>query len=250
MYRLLCGLALLFVLGCRAPLGSPAVQPRIYNIDDTHDPGKTASAQVQGMEQLIAPYKAQLDDQMNRVLAEVGRPLTKGSPESPLGNWTADLTYNAARTAFPDRTIAFAALNPGGLRVQEIGKGPLLVSEVYELMPFDNELVLVDLSGAEVKAFVNHMANKGGWPVSSALSVDRRDGKLTALLNGEAFDPAARYLIAVPDYVANGGSDSAMLVGKPQVKSGQRLRDLWIAGAERTGGTIDVRTDGKRFRLD
>ena len=106
-----------------------------------------------------------------RLPPEVGLPLTKGRPESSLGNWTADLLLAAARDLFPGYAIAFAVQNYGGLRLSEIGTGPLTVSELYELMPFDNELVLVELGGATLRAFIDHTLADGGWPVSEGLSV-------------------------------------------------------------------------------
>lgn len=249
MRNLIYGLFLLAIVGCRAPLGAPAVQPRIYNVDDTHDPDATVTTATTDVATLIAPYKAQLDERMNRVLATLAAPLKKGSPESTLGNWTADLTLAAARTLYPDRKIAFATLNSGGLRVQEIGAGPLIVSEVYELMPFDNELVLMELSGRLLTEFVSHIANSGGWPVSAGLSVSKAGGKLKVLVDGQPVNPTATYTVALPDYVANGGSNSAMLEGKPQLKSGRLLRDLWLEEAAKATGPITVTTDGSRFRL-
>lgn len=239
--------------GCRSGAGPAVVAPQFYRVnDDTGRPtdDEAARTQVQRMSATIAPYKAQLDDRMTRPLATVATPLTKGAPESSLGNWAADLLDAAARATFPDRPIAFTSMNQGGMRVQEIGTGPLLVSEIYELMPFDNELVLLELTGAELTEYVNHIANSGGWPVSGQLSVRRQGGQLSVRLSGQPVDPAAAYVIALPDYVAGGGSGARMLVGKPPVKSGLLVRDLLIEYAAKAEGPIDVRPDGSRMRLD
>ena len=140
--RFLAAVLLLAGLGCARPLSHPVIQPQIYPIDA--DVRVEDSPETETMRATIAPYAAQLDEAMNEVLAEVGAPLTKGQPESSLGNWTADLLLAAARDLFPDQKVAFAVQNYGGLRISEIGAGPLIVSEIYELMPFDNELVLVE----------------------------------------------------------------------------------------------------------
>ncbi|MBC6993416.1 5'-nucleotidase C-terminal domain-containing protein [Neolewinella lacunae] len=250
-------LLLLALSACRAPLDAVTVQPQTYNITTDLDPMKSgAGAQVQGegteeqsMAELIAPYKAQLEEKMNRQLATLAKPLRKGNPESTLGNWMADLMMDAARDASPGRAVAFATANDGGLRVQEIGAGPLLVSEIYELMPFDNELVLVDLTGAETMAFINHIANSGGWPVSKELKVVRENGLLKVSISGQAIDPAGRYLVAMPDYVANGGSDSSMVKGKPQTSTNLLIRDLLITYAARATAPIEVEATGDRMKL-
>ena len=250
MSKFLLGFTALFLTTCASVQGPPTVAPTLYEIDGTE--ANSAGPQVQGevdMAATIAPYKAQLDAQMNRVLAQVATPLKKASPEGSLGNWMADIMYAAAEEYFPGKEIAFAVTNSGGLRVGEISAGPLLVSEIYELMPFDNALVLLEMTGAQVTEFLNHVANSGGWPVSEQLRVSRRGGKLVVKINGQDVDPAKTYYMATIDYVANGGSDASMLRGVTQLPSGQFLRDVLIDFAGRGTGPIDVTSTGTRMKL-
>ncbi|WP_020571821.1 5'-nucleotidase C-terminal domain-containing protein [Neolewinella persica] len=248
MRNLLYIFLLLLGFGCRAPLSSPTVQPRFYSVSDKLEADQ-AGPQVQRMVSTIAPYKAQLDDKMNRQLATVKTPLKKGQPESTLGNWVADLFAQAAAGSFPDRNIVFATLNQGGIRVGEIGTGPLLVSEIYELMPFDNELVLMELNGKVFKEFISHIANDGGWPVSAGLSVISSGSGLDVKIGGKAIDPNQVYTIALPDYVANGGSNTSMLKELPKIKSGLLIRDLLIEYAEKITDPISIKVEGKRMKL-
>ncbi|WP_116124452.1 5'-nucleotidase C-terminal domain-containing protein [Lewinella sp. IMCC34183] len=249
-YRLLplAGL-LLTALACGRPLTDPVTQPRLYPItEDTRvDESLTANA---AMEATITPYREELANLLNRVVAEVATPLTKGQPESSLGNWAADLTLAAARELFPDKHVSFAVQNYGGLRVAEIGAGDLTVSQLYELMPFDNQLVLVEVNGQELLDFVDHTLSDGGWPVSEGLTAVRHDGTVTIRVEGRPVDPTATYYIAVPDYVANGGSDASMLAGRKQYASGQLVRDLLIEQAGRAPGPITVVSDGSRIKLN
>lgn len=239
----------LFAFGCKAPLYSPTVQPNYYKVADKAEANE-AGPQVQRMVETIAPYKAQLDSKMNRVLATVKLPLKKGSPESNLGNWSADLLAEAAAANYPDREIAFATMNQGGIRVSEIGAGPLIVSEIYELMPFDNTLVLMDLTGKELTEFVSHIANSGGWPVSENLSVVKTDKGLKIRIGGKAVDDKSTYTVVLPDYVAGGGSGSAMLKEKARIDSGLLIRDLLVEYAGKITQPIDVKVEGKRMRLN
>jgi 2',3'-cyclic-nucleotide 2'-phosphodiesterase (5'-nucleotidase family) len=234
--------------GCRAPLSAPTVQPRFYSVSDKLEADQ-AGTQVQSMVSTIAPYKAQLDAKMNRQLATVKTPLKKGQPESTLGNWVADLFAEAAAGSFPDRDIVFATLNQGGIRVSGIGAGPLLVSEIYELMPFDNELVLMELNGKVFKEFISHIANNGGWPVSTGLSVNATSGGLDIKVGGKTIDPNKVYTVALPDYVANGGSGTSMLKQLPKIKSGLLIRDLLIEYAEKITSPISIKVEGKRMKL-
>ena len=239
---------LLLGFGCRAPLSSPTVQARFYPV--SHKLGANeASTQVQSMVSTIAPYKAQLDSKMNRQLATVKTPLKKGQPESTLGNWVADLFAQAAAGSYPDRDIVFATLNQGGIRVSGIGTGPLIVSEIYELMPFDNELVLMELNGKVLKEFISHIANNGGWPVSASLAVKSTGSGLDIKVGGKAIDPNKIYTVALPDYVANGGSGTSMLKKLPKIKSGLLVRDLLIEYADKLTAPISVKVEGKRMKL-
>lgn len=244
---LVLGSMLIFIAGCTASKGAPLVQPQLYNISEKTEEGLPSTTTVEEMEALIAPYKAQLDGKMNRQLALIKTPLVKASPEGNMGNWMADIMQQAAKDEFPALDIAFATTNSGGLKLNEIATGPLLVSEIYELMPFDNKLVVLKLTGKQVKEFLAHIANSGGWPVSAELAVDQASGKLQALISGEEIDPNKQYYVATIDYVANGGSRSTMLTDIPQMDSGKFLRDILIEYAEKTP-EIDVQVEG-RMRL-
>ncbi|TXF91685.1 hypothetical protein FUA23_00435 [Neolewinella aurantiaca] len=249
MRNLIYLLLALTAFSCRGPLYSPTVQPRYYKVTDKIEANE-AGPQVQNMVETIAPYKAQLDAKMNRVLATVETPLVKGAPESTLGNWSADLLAAAASANYPNTNIAFATMNQGGIRVSGIGAGPLIVSEIYELMPFDNTLVLMELSGKELREFISHIVNSGGWPVSSGLAVHRKASGLTIRIQGRPLADEERYTIALPDYVAGGGSNSTMLKDKERTDSGLLIRDLLIEYAGKISEPINVVVEGRRMRLE
>ncbi|WP_157975901.1 5'-nucleotidase C-terminal domain-containing protein [Lewinella sp. IMCC34191] len=238
----------LLLAGCQRPLGPAAIQPQFYAITAAIEPDSTegVATRVAG---IIDPYADQLSEAMNRVIGEVALPLVKAQPESSLGNWTADLLLTAARDLFPDYDIAFAVQNYGGLRIAQIGSGPMRVNDIYELMPFDNELVLVEVTGREMTDFVKHTLTDGGWPVSEGLvAIRSRDG-MDIRVQGKEVDDEATYYLAVPDYVANGGNDAAMLLDKRQIGSGKMIRDLLIEYAGKTQGPISVESDGSRIKI-
>ena len=237
--------ALCLTLGCTPPRLVPNVTPT-YTAVDSSIPVADSEAAAE-IEATVAPYRAQLGAEMNRVVAQLARPLTKGSPESSLGNFVADLTYAAAVEAFPNREIAFAIQNSGGLRISTIDAGPLLVSQLYELMPFDNELVLVALAGTQVEALVKHVIAKGGWPISEQVRITKRGEALDIRLNGQPLAPGRTYYVATNDYVANGGDDTAVLAAAPQETSGRLVRDVLIEQVGRVGTPIQV--DGGQGRI-
>jgi 2',3'-cyclic-nucleotide 2'-phosphodiesterase (5'-nucleotidase family) len=196
---------------------------------------------------IVAPYKAQLDDQMNAVVANVATELTKKQPESTMGNWTADaLMAGVKRANMPGD---FAVCNYGGMRVPVITTGPLTMGELYELSPFDNMIMVVDVPGNIVDSLFQHIATRNGWPVSSAIRMKIKDGKMTScLINGQPIDQTKTYKVVAPDYVANGGDDARFMIGLPRVQTGFLQRDMIIqyaAETARMGNDIKVVTEGR-----
>ena len=196
---------------------------------------------------LIAPYKVQLDSQMNEVIALLATELVKRKPEGTMGNWTADaLLHWLERGGYaPD----MAVLNHGGQRVPSIQPGPLTIGEIYELSPFDNMLVVVEIPGGRMEAFLQHIAAAGGWPVSEGVHMVISRDKLAGFrLGEEPVDTTRTYRVGMPDYVANGGDRSDMLIGLKQIETGVLVRDVLIDEARRTaasGRDIHVETEAR-----
>lgn len=182
---------------------------------------------------LIDPYRMDMEAEMNAVIGEVGEVMPKGYPESLLGNWVADALAIQARI-FTGKPIDFALANSGGLRIPELAAGPLKRGTIYELLPFDNVLVVVEIPGAVVLELANHMAARGGWPVSSAFRMTIQEETAAEVkIGGQALEPNSIYRVAMPDYVANGGDDCSFLEGLAQESTGFFMRDAVLEFIER-----------------
>ena len=90
-------------------------------------------------------------------------PLTKAQPESTLGNFMADAMLVAGQRIDPDVVAAIG--NYGGIRLPYIAPGPITRGKVYELMPFDNTLNIIEIPGAVLQQFCDAMAARKGWPM-------------------------------------------------------------------------------------
>jgi len=164
--------------------------------------------------------------------------------ESAFGNWVADLAREVAH--------ADAALfNSGNFRAT-IPEGPVTLKQVYEAFPFRDELVVGRLSGAHLiealqrSASLNPEDNPGGFLQVSGLRYSIAAGKLeSAVLSGEPIDPARRYLVVVPDFLAEGGDGYAMLKDmQDKVMTGQLISGM-VVEAFRTGVPITATLDGR-----
>ncbi len=195
------------------------------------------------------PYKNQLDAEMNKVIGYSTVDLTKQPmlPESLMGNFFADATLHQSKKLIP--TIDFAIPSTkGGLR-NEIAKGDITVSNVFELMPFENELVLFTLKGEDVFKLLTFIARTNGQPVSG-LRMTINDGKPeNIIINGKSFDISQHYQVLTSDYLASGG-DGTVGFAKPIKKQvlNFKIRDALLKEVnelQAAGKTINAKLDGR-----
>jgi len=224
MYRIPILLFSLIYLSCSGTMQHVA-DAEVNYIETNED----TEANVQSVADMIAPYKEALDDQMGEVLGVLPEDLKKDRPYSNMGNWFCDaLQYIAEQHA--ENKPSFSLQNYGGLRLPFLAKGPLTRSDVYELMPFDNKLVVLGLEGEKMQLLLDQIASDGGWPVSKGLSFDIKDDKATNILIEEKpFDANGFYYVALPDYVANGGGGTHFLKNITQEETGFFIRDAILA---------------------
>ena len=195
------------------------------------------------------PYKAKLDAEMNEVIGETEVVLSKSSslPESVLGNFFSDAVFNQVKKLEPKVDFVFPTTK-GGLR-NDIAKGPIKVSSVFELMPFENQLVMFNLKGSDVLKIVNYIAASGGQPVSG-LTFNIKD-KLAEniLINGKEFDVDANYWVVASDYIASGGDDATGFASPISRKNiGLLVRDALLNEVKEfkaAGKSINTKLDGR-----
>lgn len=179
---------------------------------------------------MIAPYKVQLDTVMHEVIGNLENDLYKQKPESSLGNWVADVMLDAVKR--DGYTADISVVNYGGLRVPSITAGPLTRGEVYELSPFDNMIMIVDIPGKILDTLFQRMASTGGWPVSRGVKMEMSNKMVTScLVLNQPVDTNRIYKVATLDYVANGGDDMKCLIPLTRVQTGKILRDMLIEDA-------------------
>ena len=182
--------------------------------------------------------------EMDVVIGELEVDLVKSKPNSNLGNWFTDIIYEEANKMF-FKEVDVAIQNQGGFRLPGIGKGPLTVGRIYELMPFDNMLVVLEIPGPVFKEFLDGIARYGGWPISKSLSFRITDERVAddIKIAGQPFHMDSTYRVALPDYVANGGDSAKYLSDLPQENSGVFVRDAIIVHLEdllQSGAKIEV----------
>lgn len=165
---------------------------------------------------IINPYKAPLDAEMNDVLIISDAIAIKGDPESTLGNLVADIVLiktNEKYKAKFNESVDFCLLNKGGLRTS-LPKGDITVGKVFELMPFENEIVVLTLSGKKTQEMFDYIAYNKGMPFAGIKMGIRDTGAVNMLVNGKPFDINKNYKIVTSDYLSAGG-DKMRFFNKP-----------------------------------
>lgn len=196
------------------------------------------------MAKTIAPYADVIHKSFGRVIArvpqEIGRPRDrKDAGLSPLGYFLADIMREGAAKA-SGRTVRFGFTNSGGLR-RAIPAGDLKVQDIYELMPFENELVVAEYTGREIMQIIKEgIRRRGGEPCSGVLASVTGDPKNPDVKitwsDGSAIDPEATYLGATTDYLlANGDGVPTLKNGRNVQLTGVPLRQLIIDTCEALG---------------
>ena len=165
------------------------------------------------------------------------------SPECPMLNWATDALWEEAKLAYPGK-VDIAIVNMGGMRC-DWPAGPITREHVFELMPFDNRLVVLTLKGEDILALCESFARYGGQGVAG-MRVTIVDGRVADVqVGGKALNTKARYTVATSDYLS-GGTDhmDALTRYVDYWNSDLLIRDLYLHAVQ-TQDTIRAAVDGR-----
>ncbi|MFT4033351.1 MAG: 5'-nucleotidase C-terminal domain-containing protein [Siphonobacter sp.] len=212
------------------------------------DTTAAASKESKALATYLQTYHDSLNRSMNQILVKSAKRLHKGGVESELGDLMADLFLEQGQKHYGS-PIDVAQMNTGGIRA-EILAGNVTLGNVYEIMPFDNDLVVLTLSGETMKQFIDYVAARQDPQSGMRLVLDKDTRKpIEITIQGKPFDPSKTYKIVVSDYVATGG-DSAVFL-KNCLKSEplhylmrDAIRDYFIAKGQKNE-VLNPQLDGR-----
>lgn len=244
MYKLthitLFSWCLFAITSCHTSYQAQTVQYKDYRIT-------AAASKDEGMQAVLKPYSDSVNKSMNDVIGIAEKSLDKKSPEGTLGNFMADAFLIMAREKFKT-TVDVALMNYGGIRLTQLPAGNVTRGKIFELMPFDNILLLQQMKGSVLQQLLDLIAARGGWPVAG-MTMQLKDKKaVNVMIGGKPIDPEIIYTIANSDFVANGGDDAAMLRPIPQINIGYFMRDAlfdYIAKLKSQGKNISANEENR-----
>ena len=104
----------------------------------------------QAVEKMLAPYSEKVRA-LSVVIGRLDAPLKKEAVGSgSLGNFVTDAVRSQAQAKL-GKPVTLVMMNSGGLRKNEISPGDLRASDIFELLPFENALIALEINGAQLQ---------------------------------------------------------------------------------------------------
>lgn len=179
----------------------------------------------------IEPYTLKLNKEMNQKISNTQVDLTKEGDNSNLGNLLADFTFDGANVwakANLNKNVDAALINIGGIRTT-IGKGDIMLKNVFEVMPFENEVIIVKFKSSDLQGLFDYYAqNETNNPVSHLYIETQNKKVVKTSINGKPVNPNQDYYVATSDYLALGGDNMKFFSKGESIPTGIKLRDLFI----------------------
>jgi len=208
--------------------------------------------------EMLKPYIEKANVTLKEVIGEAtdtfifGIRLTRFQ-ETAIGNLVTDANVWYFKNA--GQQIDFAFHNGGNIRA-ELPKGPVTQEQILTILPFDNYLYIVSMTGAQIIELFNFIATipqgNGGFPQFSGdvrFTIDKTTGSgviRDLLIGGESVDLNRMYRFCTNDYILGGGDGYvAMLNAADRYNASLLLSYVVTEYIKAQGGTISPVTDGR-----
>jgi len=167
------------------------------------------------------------------VVATATADMTRASAnaESGLGSWMADCYRNWAGA-----DVAFQ--NGGGIR-SDLSAGPVSLRRIFNVMPFDNSLVKLKMTGAQLRALLDHgmagprLLQESGAEIEFTPGAPPGSRVTSVKIGGAPLDDAKTYSVVTLDFLVSGGDGFTEFGGAPQDESEVLARDVLKECAEK-----------------
>ncbi len=177
-----------------------------------------ATEPEQRVQEVITRYARDLDVRLKEVVGHLAAPLRRSREleSSPAGNWIADVLRKTGKA-----DVGF--MNKGGIRC-DLEAGPVTAGDVYRLMPFDNEVVSMDITGAELRKILERHFAAGRFPGlewSGVFVAVDKEGDAVRIVSlevaGKPVEDSKTYRASTNSFLAAGGD------GFEAFRQGQRV---------------------------
>lgn len=183
-------------------------------------------------------YNEELGPVLGKILGKTTVDLDHDRYDGPslLGEWSTEIMKDKAG-------VQIAMTNGGGLRIP-VPAGEITAGILYEVMPFDNTLYTMKLSGTDVKANIEHgiMNEDIGWIQISGVRVtynpDAEAGnRITSMVleDGTVVEMDEYYTVVTNDFMFTGGDNYNFENATDGLDTFIPIRDAMMDAVEKAG---------------
>lgn len=195
-------------------------------------------AETPELENFIKPYRDHINKDLDSVLSYAPETLDKSKPidkwQTPIGNLMADVTLEAADKvlfAREKRHADICLLNHGGIRAI-LPKGDVTARTAFEIMPFENSLVVIALKGEQIREIADYLIKEKKPHPLAGMEI-RLDKDATMVnditVKGKPLELNKIYNVATSDYLSNGGDNMEFFKrGVATYDLDYKLRNVYI----------------------
>ena len=210
-------IATFFVVSCNTSYKAENVHYSSYRIQQ-YDAGSKSLTTI------VKPYSDSVNKLMNVVIGYNETQLEKKRQGNTLGFFITDAYLEMAKQKVDPRVDA-AFMNSGGIRLPEMSAGAITQGKIFELMPFDNLMVLLQLKGSLLKQYLDTLAANEGV-IESGINMQIENKTVQKVMVGDKpLELNADYIIVHSDYVA---MNSNLLKNINRSTNGYLLRDALL----------------------
>ena len=201
------------------------------------------------------PFKKHLEESlMNTPISYSPETYKKNDGElnSTLSNMFADATYEMSNPVFnkmSGKNIDIVLLNNGGIR-SIISKGNISEKTAFELMPFENSIVVLELSGFSIIKMIDYLRKvKLQHPISGLQITLNNDYTVNEVkINGVSIENEKKYNVATTDYLLEGGDKMYFLAETTKTTDiNYKMRDILIDYFKKYD-TLNLKSDNRFIR--
>jgi 2',3'-cyclic-nucleotide 2'-phosphodiesterase (5'-nucleotidase family) len=185
----------------------------VTKIEGKRIPITEIQAQIPEIENYIKPYRERINKDLDSVLAYCPETLDKSSGkwQTTIGNLMADVSLMRGNLVFQSRekkNIDICLFNSGGIR-SVLPKGNVTARNAFEIMPFENSMVVIALKGEQIFELVDfYLADKKAHPLAGiTFLIDKKNQPRNILVQGKPLEKETIYYVGTNDYLSDGGDN-------------------------------------------
>nr|WP_297309840.1 5'-nucleotidase [uncultured Flavobacterium sp.] len=192
------------------------------------------------IEEFVTPYREHIDNDLNKIISFSPEAMdkSKGKWETSIGNLFATAVIEEVNPVFKSRynkDIDICMLNHGGIR-SIISEGNVTTRTAFEVMPFENSAVVVELKGEQILELAEFMINEErAHPLAGIIiSIDKNKKISSIKIKNEEIDLNQTYFVVTNDYLSLGGDNMKFFTkGVNKYIMDYKLRNVLLAYFEK-----------------